>query len=152
MTDVALRYDQNRFVFDLEIENGDLKIDYGLETAVWISLFSDRRATRDDPIPDTMIVRLRGWWADVAGEITTDLIGSKLWLLIREKVVEKIVEKARHYAEEALQWLIDDDIAETVLVEAFLSGRDILGLNVVVTKTDGAKEAMSYEYKWTEAA
>lgn len=107
--------------FDWVIKDHDLAPDDTLETAIILSLFTDRRARADDPLPDGGDDR-RGWWADAwpqaparAGQ---DLIGSRLWLLEREKDTREVVNRARDYAEEALQWLVEDGIAERIEVMA----------------------------------
>ena len=107
--------------FDWALKRGDLAPDDGLETAVILSLFTDRRAREDDPLPDGSADR-RGWWGDAyppaearAGQ---EHIGSRLWLLEREKDTQDVVNRARDYAEEALQWLVDDGIAEHIEVMA----------------------------------
>ena len=106
--------------FDWAIQRGDLAPDDGLETAVILSLFTDRRARPDDPLPDGS--DRRGWWADAypraSARAGQDPIGSRLWLLEREKDTREVVNRARDYAEEALQWLVDDGIAERIEVMA----------------------------------
>lgn len=101
--------------FDWAIQRGDLAPDDGLETAIILSLFTDRRALPDDPLPDGSDDR-RGWWADAWAE--QGPVGSRLWLLEREKDTRDVVNRARDYAEEALQWLVDDGIAERIEVMA----------------------------------
>ncbi|POZ13451.1 hypothetical protein C3Z09_23375, partial [Lelliottia aquatilis] len=59
---------------DWVVVSGDLQQGNDLETAIYISLFTDRLARDDDKIDGT---DRRGWWADT-GE--TYLIGSRLWL------------------------------------------------------------------------
>ena len=59
---------------DMIIENGDLKPEKGLETAILITLFSDKRAT-DDQLPDA-ITGKRGWWGATIAEMASDQIGS----------------------------------------------------------------------------
>jgi phage gp46-like protein len=95
--------------FDLIVQDGDLLGDSGLTTAVTISLYTDRLARADDPLPETYPgakSSRRGWWGDLArtdGRQTP--IGSRLWLLNREKILPEVVNRAREYAEEALAWI-----------------------------------------------
>ena len=112
--DIALRYDPESQVFDLALEDGELAADEGLQTAVILSLFTDRLADDDDRLPDGGNDR-RGWWADAYNERPH---GSRLWLLSREKTEEAVLRRAKTYAEEALAWLIEDGIAAEVVVEA----------------------------------
>ncbi len=118
MSDVALRQDKLRY--DISVELGDLLSDEGFETAVIISLFTDRRVLDEEL--DTSDAERRGWWGD-SDEISDypgDLIGSKLWLLDRAKRSEETRNRAEAYAKEALQWFLDDGIAESISVKATL--------------------------------
>lgn len=106
---------------DLVLAGGDLAIDEGLESAVLVSLFTDRRA-RELPQGET---DPRGFWA----EDTDDRWGSLLWTLARGKLTPENVERARSYAREALAWLVEDGILERV--EADVSaGASFLALEV----------------------
>ncbi|SFT73695.1 phage GP46 family protein [Halomonas saccharevitans] len=146
--DIALRYDPGAKRFDLRLEGGDLLADEGLETAVLLSLFTDRRALLEDRLPDGSSDR-RGYWADAYRDRRH---GSRLWLLHREKAEEDVRRRAREYAEEALAWLIEDGIAESVEVEARHVRFDTLGLRVVIRR--GGRELLEgqYDYVWRNAA
>jgi len=118
---------------DFSLDGLGLTEDDGLETAVIISLFTDRRATADDSIPDGSSDR-RGWWADEFAAVNNDLIGSRLWLLSREKQLPAVLVKAQAYAQEALQWLVDDGVAESVTVLASNPASGVLGLQVDISR------------------
>lgn len=105
------------FAADWAVDGASLAQDDGLETAIVISLFTDRRANDDDVLPSGGDDR-RGWWGDTFAEVDGDRIGSRLWLLAREKQLPEVLVRAKQYAEEALQWLIDDGIARAVYVTA----------------------------------
>lgn len=102
-----------------------------LVRAVYISLFTWRRAEPDDDLPGS---ERMGWWGDSFSAVPGDRIGSRLWLLARAKLLPDTPAKAREYALEALQWLIDDGVAAKVEVEAERQGLDMLALRVVVYK------------------
>lgn len=102
-----------------------------LETAVVISLLTERRAEPDDrlPIPaksDRPIPPDRKGWAGDGFDGTR--IGSRLWLLQREKQTEETRRRAIFYAREALQWLIDDEHVTGVDIEAEWQGIGRLNL------------------------
>jgi len=99
---------------DVAIVNRDLERDDGLETAITVSLFTNRRADDEDELPDADGSR-EGWWADALLS-NGDKIGSKLWLLGRGKFVDSLLVDAEQYATEALQWLLDDGVAGSVNV------------------------------------
>lgn len=122
--------------------------DNGLESAVIISLFTDRRDNDDDVIPDGSNDR-RGWWADEFTEIKTDKIGSRLWLLTREKQLTSVVVRARQYAEEALKWLVDDGVAEAVTVVASIPRSGMLGLDVSIQRPQQSITRYRFDTFWS---
>lgn len=150
MADLALRWGRHGGA-ELFLEANDIATDAGLETAILISLFTDRRT--DDPaaVP-TGDGDLRGWWADSFPVVEGDLIGSRLWLLSREKRVESVPSRAEEYAREALDWLIEDRVADRVEVSAEWEGRDALILQVVVHQPEGPPAEYRYHYTWQAQA
>lgn len=148
MTDLALHFDNAAWSADLAILNADLATDDGLRTAVIISLFTDRRALADDvlPVGDDR----RGWWGDCANDDPNDRIGSRRWLLVREKATEAVAVRARDYDREALAWLVADGIAAAVTVECSIlpvdAGRRSAALHstIRITRPSGARLAIDY--------
>ena len=115
--DVLLSFDPDLLAGDIAIEAGDLAREESLQTAILLSLFSDRRATKEE------LARFggddaRGWWGDAIAEVEGDEFGSKLWLLSRGKAIPETLNRAREYARQALSWLIEDEVASGVTVEA----------------------------------
>jgi len=156
--DIRITWDvelmEGDFVFDDIIQ--DLESDEGLETAVIISLFTDRRAKTDDILPDSNNPDRRGWWGDLASpDIEGDQIGSRLWLLNREKTLNNVLVKAKQYAEEALQWMVDDGAAAKIEVETErqgIPGMDILALKGKIYSPEGIVVPFQYELQWTAQA
>lgn len=109
---------------------GALAEDDGLRTAVLLSLFLDRRAGAQDPLPDAGTPDRRGWVGDALAAVPGDRIGSRLWLLRREKQLPGVPPRAEIYAREALAWLLEDGIATAVDVAAAWQGRGVLALAV----------------------
>ena len=116
-----------------------------LVSAVWMSLGTDRRAQQDDVIPNGSNDK-RGWWGDT---YRPRQIGSRLWLLSREKQLPETLRRAEEYAQEALQWLIDDKVVLSFDITAtWLNRRGFMQLLIVVNKPDGSQHR--YEYIWSE--
>lgn len=142
MTDIALRLIKpgpfKPPAIDLALDGYDLATEGGLHTTVIVSLFTDRRAESDDENPDGSGDR-RGWWANPT-------LGSRLWLLARAKEMPDTLARARTYAIEALQWLIDDGVATAVDVTAEWAGRGVLGLRVVITIADHGRFEDVFNY------
>ena len=104
-----------------------------LVRAVVVSLFSWGRAQPDDAVEG---VRW-GWWGDGLDGQTNDRIGSRLWLLSREKLSASTLTRAREYAEQSLQWLLEDGVASKVTVTTERRGLDGLAMRVVIERADG---------------
>ena len=100
-------------------------IDDSLHRAVIISLLSWARADDSDEYDGSAY----GWWGDSLSNIAGDKIGSKLWLLLRQKLTDEVVMQAQEYAEQSLQWLIDDGLCSSIDVSA---ERDYDTLNLTI--------------------
>ncbi|HGK5379316.1 TPA: phage GP46 family protein [Salmonella enterica subsp. enterica serovar Birkenhead] len=139
MADIAIVWRSGRG--NLALNGPDLLTDNSIETAVVISLFTDRRAQPSDLIPDGTTDR-RGWWAD---SFRRRPIGSRLWLLNREKTVSAVVERTKAYADEALAWLKPAGLVKSVTCAAFRVGRDRLQLSVSLVMPDGEHRRLAFE-------
>lgn len=136
MSDILLGVEDG--CFDIRLKDGDLERDEGLETAVAISLFTNRRVG-DEELPD-LATSKEGWWGDTFPEVDLDRIGSRLWTLDREKRVIETLRKAEDYAREALNWLLEDGVASSIEVEASFVGDAPAGqwqLDIVIVKPPG---------------
>ncbi|EFQ7440149.1 hypothetical protein HZ461_004748, partial [Salmonella enterica] len=105
------------------------------------SLFTDRRALDSDTLPDGSDDR-RGWWGDSYRDRP---IGSRLWLLSREKATPDTLERARGYAEEALEWLKTAGRVSAINVRAEQLHQGWLYLYIALTLPDGS--VIPYEFK-----
>lgn len=155
--DIALFWAE--FGADIRSQNGDILPEGELTTAVILSLFCDARAREDDVIPDGT-KNVRGWWADTVAPLPTtginlredtlsgDRLGSRLWLLHREKQLPEVLRRAKDYAEEALQWLITDGEARAVKVTPSIIRQGWLGLDIEITLPDGQRETLTLPYPY----
>lgn len=138
----------SRGLADVSIEANDLQVDDGLKTAIILSLFTDRRAELSDTLPDGQTDR-RGWWADAVPVVAGDRFGSRLWLLDRSKQTADTLERAQAYAQESLQWLIDDRVTDSVTVVAeFIQPNLGLGLAVSARRPGGDLVKFRFDYTW----
>lgn len=136
---------------DLSVLEEDLATEAGLETAVIISLFTDRRVEIGE-LPDGVSGQ-RGWWGDMFAEVFDDEIGSKLWLLNYEKELPETLAKAEEWTRDALQWMLDDGIASDIDVSTEWSADSFLKINISITKPDGSAPVnYNFDYAWTGQA
>ena len=141
MSDVALQW-TGEFA-DMFVDGADVAANAdGLQTAILVSLFTDARVPADD-LPEGETER-RGWWGDQLGD-GADEYGSKLWLLRRRKRERDIPAQAAAYAREALQWMVEDDVAVKVTADAEWAGLDELRLRVVVSLPEGSDREFQFE-------
>ncbi len=137
---IAVSFDGLKMSGDLSLSPTGLARDDGLTTCVLVSLFSDRRARADDPLPEGTGDYRRGWIGDALADIDGDRIGSRLWLLRREKQTEETRRRAEDYCREALAWLISDGLATAVAVAAEWVRMGMLGVEIVIDRIDGSRE------------
>lgn len=116
-----------------------------LVRAVVISLFTWRRANPQDVVEGSRM----GYWGDAAEPpAANDKIGSRLWLLSREKLIQSTFIRAREYAREALQWLLDDGVASRVEVTAERYGMDGLALVCTIYRVEGGTAVLRFDQAW----
>lgn len=149
MADIALIWNPLGFA-DISTDANDLLTDDGLQTALIISLFTDRRVSDGEELPAGEIDR-RGWWGDLGG-LPSDRIGSRLWLLNREKTLPEVVARANEYAREAVQWIIQDKVANRVDVIAESTRFEELDIQVSVYRPNGSIVKSRYSYNWQAQA
>lgn len=130
---------------DWQLDGADLLAGDDLQTAVLISLFTDRVAQPDDVIPDGT-TDPRGWWADDPEHP----VGSRLWLLDRAKQTTETLASAQDYIVEALQWLIDDGVAAAVDVVVQWVRPRLLGAQIIVRRVDGTTRPFNFSWAWNQ--
>lgn len=138
---------ENNFYIDVSLDGPDLKTEKDLEASVLMSIFTDRRANNDDIVEGT---DRRGWWADTFAEVKNDKIGSRLWLLQREKLTNLTVTRAHGYVVECLKWLLDDKVAQSVNVQTEIVSLGVLGIGVEIVKPNGTSKKFKYYYAWSQ--
>lgn len=139
--DIGLTWNNALLRADVSITNGDLTLDKGLDTAVTVSLFTDRQALPGDVIPDGG--GPRGWWGNAYLPFQ---IGSRLWLLKRSVMTQAILNAAQDYAMEALQWMIDYGVAGSIAVVATATGLHSMNLAITITQKGSSR---TYNKSWS---
>ncbi len=141
MTDFALV--QNGAVIDMAVVNGDILGDDGLQTAISLSLFMDRRATDDDAKLHGITHR-RGNWADSI-DPQRHQRGSWLWLYERATLVSRSASAISREAKRALAWMVKDGILGSV--DCNVARLDNRGYTLQITITrPGSATPQSYEF------
>lgn len=147
MSDLRLTWDTTTGAADFEFEDNDIVLDDGLETSVIESLFTDRRAEEGDVLPLGETDR-RGWWGDEFPDVAGDRIGSRLWLLGRAKQTQEVLDRAREYTLEALQWMIEDKVTDRVDVESGIVANGVLAITITIHRPEADSVTFRFDYTW----
>jgi phage gp46-like protein len=137
--------------FDIGVICGDLATENTLLTALMVSLFTDRRSWDNDELPKTQDDK-RGWWGDALDGF---FWGSRLWLLESSKSTSDVPELAIGYVREATDWLVEDGLADKVLIEAEYVAdctgalcKDQLGISVTLCRPRDNDLNFKFRYAW----
>jgi phage gp46-like protein len=136
------------------VSNGGLTQNLDIQTAVTISLFSDRLALVTDELPTINSKNRRGWWADgllLADPTFAQIIGSRLWLLSRSKSVPNVLQLAQGYCYEALNWLLTNNIASAITVQtSFINNNNqIMQIEIGLYGPTFGPVQLRYTWAWT---
>lgn len=96
-----------------------------VDGAIVLSLFCDARDDAANPADP------RGWWGDALS--AGDRWGGRLWTLARRaKHTTETLRQAEDLAREALRWLLDDNEANTLSVNASAAPNETLLLAIAI--------------------
>jgi phage gp46-like protein len=132
-------WDENFGGYSADVQSGG-----DLETAILVSLFTDRLANEDDKIPDGTNDP-RGWVGDLDQTVS---IGSRLWILDRSKLTNATAITAKGMAADALQWLIDDGVVAKFDIKTEVIFPNRLNMQVVAFRQDGSRVALDFTHVW----
>lgn len=137
---------------ELVLSGFDLARDDGLETAVIISLFTDRRASAEQIPAELPQDDLRGYWGDISNASAADQTGSLLWLLAREKQLPQVLSRAQQYCREALAWMTEDLVATRVEVATEFIAQGWMLILVDIYRPTGSPVRYRFNYEWAAQA
>ncbi len=148
MSDIATVFVDFTTGADYALDGVLLQDDDGLVTAVVMSLFTDGEAKIDDTLPDETSTDRRGFWGDLFPTVQGDKIGSRLWLNVAAKQLASVLRTDERYAAEALQWLVDDGVAQGLEVTATNPRTGVRLLEVRITRPDGSTLRLQFQRLW----
>ena len=145
MTDITTVWRADGTAGDWQVALGDLQNGSDLNTAIYISLFTDRLAREDDDLDGS--ADRRGWWGD-DGE--SEPIGSRLWLLRRQKLTTAVAMKAEDYANEAVSWLMTDGVVSGINTTAQIIYPRTLVLTLNYQEPGKDKVNVKFAWVWEQ--
>jgi phage gp46-like protein len=114
----------------ISFENGMPIIDGGLETTVYISLFSSL-----------------GWWGNDISQ-TSEQMNSQLETITTRTLTNQARLDAIEFTRQALQWMIDDNVAREIQIEATIISVSTLVIDIMITQPDFTLITTRYELNW----
>lgn len=137
--DLALTLTEDGY-YDISFEDGDFKLEEGLKTAIWMSIFCEKR---DPEVVDWQAQR--GWVGDQLNDDGFQ-IGSLLWTLNQSRLDDDTIIEAQSIIEDCLEWLITQNYATDVNVSIY-KNLDKTGLlaNIELIRNDNIKENLSFD-------
>jgi phage gp46-like protein len=111
---IDFKLNQNKGYWDLDIENGDIAKTDSLDTAIYMSVFCEKRANQlSEP------TLRRGHFTNQFNLVSGYEVGSSLWLYIEQaKQTDSNLSLIKSAINNGLRWLIEDDIISKTKVEA----------------------------------
>ena len=127
-----IKLNQQNGYFDIAVENGDFANEDGFDTAIWVSLFTDARATLSQVL---LPEKRRGW----LGNITFDeQLGGFLWLVEQRRLTQDTLNETVDYARKSLNYLVDDNIVSKIEVEGEIVPKRGIAITILITTLDGS--------------
>lgn len=128
--------------FDMVFENGVIETINSFETALNMSIFGERRASESEvSIPQFR----RGWYGNSLLGFENFEMGSKLWLLGQARATQNTLNNAITYCDEALQWFIEDNYLDKVLVSANYDERNAMLINIQLIRSQNIVLSKCYK-------
>ena len=146
--DLAVVWNSQTFTGDWGVGKGDLAIDPGgLRSAVLLSLFTDKAAPPGYVPPAASLATRRGYWGDTYAKRP---IGSWLWTLDRSIKSGDLglLNDVDDICSEALQWLIEDGVVNTVSVNSVWQQPNVIATNTVLTPPNSPLVEFLFAWAW----
>lgn len=114
-SDLSLTQDSNGF-FDIDFENGDFKLTDGLDTALYMSVLSEKRADENQV---QFSRNRRGHFSNLFNRVPGYEVGSYLWVYTEQGVINQAtLDNIRDtITNDGLSWMLEDGIVKSIEVE-----------------------------------
>ncbi len=125
--------------WDINFENGDFALTDGLDTALYLSVFAEKRAS-DTQV--TVPILRRGHFTNEFSLIDNYQIGSLLWLYIDQaKNTDQNLSLIEGTVNEGLQWMLDDNIVSNIEVAG---SKELGGVDLEINLTNKSQDDSNY--------
>lgn len=127
-------------LYDIDFDDGDFDLTDGLDTAIILSIFAEKRASKTQIVEPLL---RRGHFTNEFSELENYEVGSKQWLFSEQAAnSESNLSLLENAIRDGLQWMIQDDIISNSTVSASKNNSRI---NIDVNLTGKSKDdAINY--------
>ena len=127
--------------YDLVFDGNDLVMGDAVESAIAVSLGSEKRSS------DKFSKNLgsHGWWAE--NTFDGSVFGSEIYKVFSHKIESSTMLLLKQYAEDALKWLVDDGVVDSIDVDVVAESVGA-ALTVVIVR-NGEKSSYRYDFLWS---
>lgn len=146
--DLYFKQNENR-LYDLVVNENDFQKVDGLQTAILVSLFTDKRAPASSVLDPA---RRRGWVGNILTAQSGRELGSLLWLYEQSRLTIDIRNAVIAETRAALNWLIEDGIALSVKVNLLDEAETGISLLIDIVSPNGDVRNYSVLWRNTNAA
>lgn len=134
MQDVLVRTSEGG-LYDLRIDEDrqDFQSSEGFESAIPVSLFTDARA------PSVQVQEAkdrRGWVGNILFADIERELGGLLWILDQARITDNIINLAKTFAEDSLNWMVEDGLARNVSATVTQDGSRSIKIFTDITTID----------------
>lgn len=125
--------------WDIDFANGDFELTNGLDTALYMSVLSDKRASVTEVTEPTL---RRGHFTNEFSIVEDYQVGSKLWLYTEQaKNTDDNLLLIESTVLEGLSWMTEDNIISKAQV---VTTRGLSRVNIEVNLTNKTQEESNY--------
>lgn len=148
---LTVQQNEHTGVWDIALEEtgGEhLARDYGLRSAIVVSLFTDQRIPVADARDPSI---LGGWWGDSYPdqEAPDFQLGSLLWTLVGKKSTQDTLDLAESYCQRALGWMVTDGWVESLDVSVEAVTHSILGASITLHRPKGSSTDITARWEFS---
>lgn len=110
-------------IWDIDLDaDGQLVLDFGFETTIGLSIMGERRASEGEVVTPE---HRRGWIGNLLADTPGFEQGSKSWLFKQSRLTSETVTAIRNTDQEALDWMVEDGLAKSIIVSSSQNGSSI---------------------------
>lgn len=113
---IDFKLNEDKGYWDIDFSNGDIASTNSLDTAIYMSIFCEKRASQSQVSEPSL---RRGHFTNMFNKVSDYEVGSLFWLYTNQAKINQItLSLIENSALDGLKWLIEDKIFDKIEVNA----------------------------------